>query len=157
MLVFHWYIFSTETLDIVELGTQTSISDSPAFIVPNSAKSGMLPSPVPRLTTSDSIPDGSDDISASAANDFLFVEILDTSNTVLETLHTLTDDDTRNQWVASGFSLDAYKGQTIRIRFRATNNATSHTAFFIDDISLDIGIAVTPSCTFIPIISKKTS
>jgi hypothetical protein len=85
----------------------------------------------------------------------MYVQILDTSNSVLETLQTVTNDDIRNQWQAEGFSLDAYKGQTIRVRFRATNDGANHTAFLVDDVSLDTAFSVNPCRTFLPILFKN--
>jgi hypothetical protein len=55
------------------------------------------------------------------------VEILNTSNVLLQTLYvvnTLTNSNTNTGWVNHLANLTAYQGQTIRIRFRATVTAT---------------------------------
>lgn len=51
------------------------------------------------------------------------VEILNTSNVLLQTLYivnTLTNTNTNTGWVSHSVNLTAYQGQTIRVRFRTT-------------------------------------
>jgi hypothetical protein len=55
------------------------------------------------------------------------VEILNTSNVLLQTLYivtTLTNTNTNTGYVNHVVNLNAYRGQTIRIRFRATVSST---------------------------------
>ncbi len=54
------------------------------------------------------------------------VEILNTSNVLLQTLYTVTtsgSSNTNTGWVNSGANISAYAGQTIRVRFRTTVTA----------------------------------
>lgn len=85
----------------------------------------------------------------------MYVQILDTNNNVLQTLQTISNDDTRGVWQSAGFSLDAYKGQTIRVRFRVTNNVSNPTGFYVDDVTLDTLNAYSPSCVYLPVILKN--
>ena len=59
-----------------------------------------------------------------------------TSGTLLGTVQTLNNTSTRNTWVKTTFDMAAYKGQTVRVQFRATTNTTNVTNFFVDDVSL---------------------
>lgn len=55
------------------------------------------------------------------------VEILNTSNVLLQTLYTVstpTNTNSNTGWVNHQANLTAYQGQTIRIRFRAVNTQT---------------------------------
>jgi hypothetical protein len=70
--------------------------------------------------------------------DYLYTRILNTSGTTLATLQTLNDGSTANTWVHPSFDLTAYKGQTIRVYFRATNDSSLSTSFFVDDVSVNI-------------------
>jgi hypothetical protein len=163
MLVYHWLMFSNEPLNLTNLSTTPSSPNLPPFITLRPVE---LWNPISlpfRSSATASLDPSSDNITVAAANDFLYVQILDTGNNVLQTLQTLSNNNIRNQWQAQGFSLDAYKGQTIRIRFRATNNGTNHTGFLVDDVSLDTATNIQPpSCTstitstFLPIILKTT-
>jgi len=154
MLIYYWFMSSTEALNFTSHSVNQALSELPPFITPHPVES-WTPSLVQRRSaeTPDMI-DSSDDITPAAMNDFMYVRILDTSNNILDTLQVLTNDDVRNQWQAEGFSLDAYKGQTIRISFQATNDATNHTAFFIDDVSLDIDAGLGPGVVYLPIVMK---
>ncbi len=77
----------------------------------------------------------------SVKNDTLTVELYDaTGSTKLATVTTLSNLDAANpnQWVRKSLPVNvaAYKGQTVRLRFTATENASLATTFFIDDVSL---------------------
>lgn len=81
----------------------------------------------------------SDEPSTSVASDRLFVEVLNGSGAVLSTLATYSnlDKGALGAYVLkSNFSLSAYTGQTVQLRFRATTNAANVTAFRIDDVSV---------------------
>lgn len=160
-LSFYWVMFSDELQSLTSFDGATTWPSLPYFstIDPSDARLE-LPSSDQRDLASlvPSVVPGSD-ISAAAANDFLYAQILDTENNLLQNLQTISNQDTRNFWQISTYSLDAYKGQTIRVRFRATNNATNHTAFFIDDVSLDIDpqsiVVVEDNAVYLPIIIKS--
>lgn len=76
---------------------------------------------------------------ATTAVDTLAVEVRDTAGNLLGTLATYS-----NLNKAAGsiyyqrgyFNLLAYRGRTIRLQFRATNNATGATVFRIDDVAV---------------------
>jgi hypothetical protein len=71
--------------------------------------------------------------------DRLFVEVRSTSGALLSTLATFSNlnKGTAGAYVQRGpYSLSAYAGQTVRIQFRATNNASLPTSFRVDDVSV---------------------
>jgi Big-like domain-containing protein len=69
------------------------------------------------------------------AYDFFYVEVLNTSGTVLGTLASLSNaDDTTGNWVQKSYSMATWKGQTVRLRFRATTDVSLPTTFKIDDV-----------------------
>jgi len=155
MLIYHWYMFSAEPLGFASSPVGQSSSELPPFIIPHPAEPWTSLSLPRRSAEAPGTTASSGGIIPAAAHDFMYVEILDTSDNLLETLQTVTNDDVRNQWQTEGLFLDAYKGQTIRIRFRATNDATNHTAFLVDDVSLDTASSVMPCCTYLPILLKN--
>src|SRR6185295_563518 len=70
--------------------------------------------------------------------DFLYVEVRNTSGTLLATLATYSNLDKGTAGVYSqkvGLSLAAYAGQTVRIQFRGTTDSSLITSFRIDDVS----------------------
>lgn len=154
-LGYYWAMFSTEPTSLSTGAIDTRAADVPPFITVQQPE--MLDgAPSPRQPAdSGTAPIQSGDIIPTAANDFMYVQILDTNNNVLQTLQTISNDDTRGVWQSAGFSLDAYKGQTIRVRFRVTNDASNPTGFYVDDVTLDTLNAHSPSCTYLPIIFKN--
>ena len=70
--------------------------------------------------------------------DFLYTRILNTSGTTLATLQTVNDGSTANTWTHPSFDITAYKGQTIRVTFRATTDSSLTTTFFVDDTSVNV-------------------
>lgn len=77
--------------------------------------------------------------SGTTANDFLYVEIRNTAGTLLQTVATYSNLDrgTPGVYVQRGaFNLGAYAGQTIRVQFRTTGNASLPTSFLVDDVSV---------------------
>src|SRR5262249_28510205 len=73
----------------------------------------------------------------TTAYDFLYVEVRNTSGTLLQTLATYSNKDKTTPGVYSqkSFSLAAYAGQTIRLQFRTTTDVSLSTTFRIDDVS----------------------
>ncbi|MCM2532990.1 protease pro-enzyme activation domain-containing protein [Neobacillus pocheonensis] len=69
--------------------------------------------------------------------DFFYSQIRNTSGSVLSTLLTL-NDSTATGWVQRSYSLLNYKGQTIQIAFKGTNDSSNPTDFFVDDVSLQV-------------------
>ncbi|HSD65647.1 MAG TPA: S8 family serine peptidase [Vicinamibacteria bacterium] len=70
--------------------------------------------------------------------DRLYVEVRTTTGTLLGTLATYSnlDKGTAGVYVQRTLSLAAWKGQTVRLQFRATTDGSLATAFRVDDASL---------------------
>jgi hypothetical protein len=81
----------------------------------------------------------SDETTTTTVFDRLFVEVRNTSGTLLATLATYSNLNKGTAGVYSqkgSFSLGAFAGQTVRIQFRATTDASLLTSFRIDDVSV---------------------
>ncbi|HLL05789.1 MAG TPA: S8 family serine peptidase [Myxococcaceae bacterium] len=70
--------------------------------------------------------------------DKLFVEIQSSTGTVLKSLVTYSNLNKGTAYVERSFDVSAYKGQTIRVAFKATEDVSYQTSFFVDDSSLTI-------------------
>ena len=72
------------------------------------------------------------------AYDFMYAEVRSTSGALLSTLGTWTNANSGTAGVYSqkSFSLAAWRGQTVRVQFRATTDFSLSTSFRIDDGSL---------------------
>ena len=71
--------------------------------------------------------------------DRLFIEVRNTSGTLLATLTTFSNvnSGTAGVYVLQGpYSLNSFAGQTVRIQFRGTNDITLPTSFRVDDVSV---------------------
>jgi len=80
----------------------------------------------------------SNETSTTTVYDRLYVEVRNTSGTLLATLATYSnlDKTTAGNYVQKSLSLGAHKGQTIRLQFRATTDSSSTTTFRVDDVSV---------------------
>lgn len=80
----------------------------------------------------------SSETTTSRIYDILFVEVRSTSGTLLATLGTFSNlnKGTAGVYSQQGFSLAAWKGQTVRLQFRATTDSSLATSFRVDDVSL---------------------
>ena len=78
------------------------------------------------------------DESGSTIYDRLFVEVRSTSGTLLGTLATYSNanETTLGNYSQKSFSLASWRGQTVRLQFRATTDSILPTSFRIDDVSL---------------------
>ncbi|MBN1178800.1 MAG: fibronectin type III domain-containing protein [Anaerolineae bacterium] len=80
-------------------------------------------------------------MTTDAANhpwDFLYVEVRDTSDTLLEEVQRHSDGDVEGQWLHStDLDLTPWVGQTVRIYFYATNTSVAPTTFWIDGVGLE--------------------
>ena len=74
----------------------------------------------------------------TSQRDTLSVEILNSSGAVLKTLAKYSNLNKTSTYTQKIFSLIAYKGQTIRIRFRGVEDQARKTAFLIDETALNI-------------------
>ncbi|MGV8039544.1 MAG: pre-peptidase C-terminal domain-containing protein [Thermoanaerobaculaceae bacterium] len=76
---------------------------------------------------------------SSTAYDTLKVQLVSSSGSVLATLATLSNANktaSASTYVQNSYSVLAYKGQQVKVRFVATNGSTKITTFRIDDVSL---------------------
>jgi serine protease len=76
---------------------------------------------------------------ASKASDRLKVQVFDASGTVLKkTLHRYSNLNAVSHYVRRSFSLKAFAGQTITLKFTGTQTLSGHsTSFLIDDTALN--------------------
>jgi subtilisin family serine protease len=79
-----------------------------------------------QITTSESL---------STAFDFFFAEVRSTSGALLGTLATYSNRDA-SAYSQKSFTLAAWRGQTVRVQFRATTDSSLTSAFRVDDVSL---------------------
>jgi hypothetical protein len=81
------------------------------------------------ITTSESL---------STAYDYFYVEVRSTSGALLGTLGTYSNRNatTIGSYSQQSLSLAAWKGQTVRLQFRATTDYSLPTSFRVDDVSL---------------------
>ena len=68
--------------------------------------------------------------------DKLFVEVRNTSGTLLSTLATYSNLNKSTGWVQRSVSLAAWKGQTVRLQFRVTSDVSLPSIFRVDSVSL---------------------
>jgi len=74
----------------------------------------------------------------TTAYDYLRVEVRSTGGTLLATLGTFSNRDkaTLGSYSQRSFSLASWRGQTVRLQFRATTDSIYPTSFRVDDVSL---------------------
>ncbi|HXI11566.1 MAG TPA: S8 family peptidase [Thermoanaerobaculia bacterium] len=70
--------------------------------------------------------------------DKLSVQILNSSGTLLATLGSYSNLNKSSSYSQKSFSVLAYKGQTIRVRFYATEDSTLQTSFVVDNTALNV-------------------
>jgi subtilisin family serine protease len=70
--------------------------------------------------------------------DKLQVQVLNSAGTVLATLGTYSNLNASSTYAQKSFSLLAYKGQTIRVRFYGTEDSSLQTSFLVDDTALNV-------------------
>lgn len=80
----------------------------------------------------------SSETTTTTAYDKLFVEVRNTSGTLLATLATYSNlsKTTPGNYSLKSFNLAAYKGQNVRIQFRSTMDSSITSTFRVDDVSL---------------------
>ena len=74
----------------------------------------------------------------TAKYDTLKVQILNSSGTVLATLHTYSNLDHNTGYAQRTFSLSAYAGQTITVKFTGSEDSEKQTSFVIDDTAVNV-------------------
>jgi hypothetical protein len=75
---------------------------------------------------------------SSTQYDKLQLQVLNSAGTVLGTLATLSNLDKSTAYSQKTFDLSAYKGQTIRIRWQASEDSSLQTTFAIDDTAVNV-------------------
>ncbi|MFD5322762.1 hydrolase [Streptomyces sp. NPDC127092] len=75
----------------------------------------------------------------TTAYDTLRVQVLDSAGSVLSTLATYSNLNASSGYVQRSFSLAAYAGRTVTLRFTGTEGSQLQTSFVIDDTSLTVG------------------
>ncbi|MFN3329920.1 MAG: choice-of-anchor J domain-containing protein, partial [Pyrinomonadaceae bacterium] len=80
----------------------------------------------------------SSETTTTTAYDKLFVEVRSTSGALLATLATYSNlnKSTAGSYSQRSLNVSAYRGQTVRIQFRVSNDSSSPTTFRIDNVSL---------------------
>lgn len=80
----------------------------------------------------------SSETTTTTAYDKLFVEVRNTSGTLLSTLATYSNLNkvAAGSYSQKTFNVSAYKGQTVRIQFRSTMDSSITSTFRVDDVSL---------------------
>jgi subtilisin family serine protease len=72
----------------------------------------------------------------NSESDFLYVEVVSGGTTTLGTFSN-RDRAKRGGYVQESFSLSAWRGQTVTLRFRVSTDASRPTTFFVDDVSVN--------------------
>ncbi len=85
--------------------------------------------------------------STTDARDFFYADVRDASGKLIQNLATLSNADQAAyaSYQQLTFDLSKYRGQTIRIYFWATNDASLTTSFFVDDVAVNDGVYSTDS------------
>ena len=80
----------------------------------------------------------SSETTTSTAYDRLFVEVRNTSGTLLATLATYSNlnKGSAGAYTLRSLNVAAYRGQTVRVQFRSTTDSSLATTFRVDDVSL---------------------
>jgi hypothetical protein len=74
----------------------------------------------------------------STAYDTLKVQVLNSSGTVLSTLATFSNLNAVTGYVQHAYSLSAYAGQTVTVKFTGTEGSTLQTSFVLDDTAVNV-------------------
>ena len=74
----------------------------------------------------------------ASAFDRLTVDVQSSTGATLATLATFSNLDASSTYVLRSFDLAAFKGQTIRVHFLGTEDASRATSFLVDDASVSV-------------------
>ncbi|SCL67211.1 M4 family metallopeptidase [Micromonospora eburnea] len=80
----------------------------------------------------------SSESTTTTAYDKLTVQVLNSSGTVLATLATYSNLNKAAGYSQKSFSLAAYAGQTVTLKFTATEDVLLQTSFVVDDTAVDV-------------------
>jgi Zn-dependent metalloprotease len=95
-----------------------------------------IPSTVTSATLSFYLHIDTAETTTSTAYDKLAVSLQNTSGTTLKTLATYSNLNKAAGYVLRTFDVSAYKGQTIRVYFKMTEDSSLQTSFVVDNVSL---------------------
>lgn len=73
--------------------------------------------------------------------------IANSSGDILETIESLTSDQSDDRWVQNRYDLSRYAGKTLRLAFSAENPRSNISSFFIDDVAVASCAAATSGST----------
>jgi hypothetical protein len=74
----------------------------------------------------------------SVAYDTLKVQVLNSSGTVVQTLATFSNLNHVSGYLQHTYSLAAYAGQTVTLKFTGSEDVSLETSFVIDDTALNV-------------------
>jgi hypothetical protein len=97
-----------------------------------------IPSTATTATLSFYLHIDSAETTTTTAFDKLTVQIRNTAGTVLATLGTYSNLNKATGYSQKSFNVIAYKGQTIRVYFTATEDSSLQTSFVVDDTALNV-------------------
>jgi subtilisin family serine protease len=97
-----------------------------------------IPSTATSATLSFYVRITSSETTTSTVYDRLQVQVLNSSGSLLATLATYSNLNKNSSYVLKSFDLSAYRGQTVRVRFYATEDSSLQTSFVIDDTALNV-------------------
>lgn len=78
--------------------------------------------------------------STTTCYDYFHAQLLNSSGSLISNLMTSCNIDATNKWVQETFdvstTLSSYKGQTVKVYFKGTNDYAYPTDFFVDDVAV---------------------
>jgi len=95
-----------------------------------------IPSAITSATLSFYLHVDTAETTTTSAYDKLTVQVLNASGTVLKTLASYSNLNAASGYSLKTFDLSAYKGQTVRLSFKGTEDSSLQTSFVIDKVSL---------------------
>ncbi|RLQ00570.1 M4 family metallopeptidase [Micromonospora sp. CV4] len=102
------------------------------------AQSVSLPSGCSSYTVSFWLHIDSAETTTSVAYDTLRVQVLNSGGTVLATLATYSNLNKATGYSQKSFSLAAYAGQTVSLKFTGTEDSSLQTSFVVDDTAVNV-------------------
>ncbi|MFG3557856.1 M4 family metallopeptidase [Micromonospora sp. NPDC047557] len=102
------------------------------------AQSVALPSGCSSYTVSFWLHIDSAETTTTVAYDKLTVQVLNSGGTVLATLATYSNLNKATGYSQKSFSLAAYAGQTVSLKFTGTEDSSLQTSFVVDDTALNV-------------------
>ena len=97
-----------------------------------------IPSTASSATLSFYIRITSSETTTTIAYDKVNVQILNSAGSVLATLATYSNLNKNSSYLLKSFDVSAYRGQTVRVRFYATEDSSLQTSFVVDDTALNV-------------------